>query len=314
MPSRDEVLKEINDGSSTPDSIRRRYLSLMHAATGRNVIAYYSGFLQKSGTNNTDINNDDINAFMGAVYGLDKSKGLDLILHTPGGIGSAAETIVFYLKSNFGNDIRAFVPQIALSAGTMIALGCREIVMGKQSSLGPIDPQIRGGMSCPAVLDEFERARREIRKDESNASLWGPILSKFKPALLSSCQNHVRWCNRVTTEWLCSNMFREEENPEKLAQNVVAELGDYSKTYFHGNHYHIDKCRDLGLKVTSLESIAGNAPEGCKDLQDCVLTIHHAYMITFSESNAVKIVENHNGNGMTTNDRIREEHKSNSKS
>ena len=36
----------------------------------------------------------------------------------------------------------------------------------------------------------------------------------------------------------------------------------------------------------------------CKDLQDCVLTIHHSYMHTFASSNAIKIVESHSGNTM----------------
>ena len=42
---------------------------------------------------------------MQAVYGLDKSKGLDIILHTPGGNTAATESIVTYLRSLFGNDI-----------------------------------------------------------------------------------------------------------------------------------------------------------------------------------------------------------------
>ena len=42
---------------------------------------------------------------------------------------------------------------------------------------------------------------------------------------------------------------------------------------------------------------------GCKDLQDCVLTIHHTYMHTFSISNAIKIIENQNGNAMIMNQR-----------
>lgn len=38
--------------------------------------------------------------------------------------------------------------------------------------------------------------------------------------------------------------------------------------------------------------------DDCKDLQDCVLTLHHSYMQTLSSSNAIKIVENHNGEAM----------------
>lgn len=59
-----------------------------------------------------------------------KSKyGLDLILHTHGGQIAATESIVHYLRSIFGNNIRAFIPQLAMSAGTMIALSCKEIIM-----------------------------------------------------------------------------------------------------------------------------------------------------------------------------------------
>lgn len=63
------------------DTIRRKYLATMHDYTGRNIIAYYSGFLQKP-KGDVAIDDNDKNALMQAVYGLDKSKGLDIILHT----------------------------------------------------------------------------------------------------------------------------------------------------------------------------------------------------------------------------------------
>lgn len=89
-----------------------------------------------------------MNAFMTNVYRLDRSKGLDLILHTPGGDLAATESIVNYLQSAFDGNVRAIIPQISMSAGTLIAMSCREILMGRESSLGPIDPQL-GGISMP---------------------------------------------------------------------------------------------------------------------------------------------------------------------
>ena len=77
---------------------------------------------------------------MTCIHGMDCSKGLDLVLHTTGGSPAAAEAIVNYLRAKFGNDIRVIVPQLAMSAGTMIACSAKQIIMGKQSSLGPIDP------------------------------------------------------------------------------------------------------------------------------------------------------------------------------
>jgi ClpP class serine protease len=76
------------------------------------------------------VNDKDKNAFMVNIHKLDRSKGLDLILHTPGGDLAATESIVDYLHSMFGLNIRAIIPQISMSAGTLIALSCKEIVMG----------------------------------------------------------------------------------------------------------------------------------------------------------------------------------------
>ncbi|MBX4308663.1 ATP-dependent Clp protease proteolytic subunit, partial [Mycobacterium tuberculosis] len=87
------------------------------------------------------ITDEDKNGFMLCIHELDRTKGLDLIIHTPGGDSQATIALVDYLRSMFGKNIRAIIPQLAMSAGTMIACSCFEIIMGKQSSLGPIDPQ-----------------------------------------------------------------------------------------------------------------------------------------------------------------------------
>lgn len=129
---------------------KHKYLDEISKCTGRNVITYYSGWLQKPTASNVSINDKDINAFMGAVYKLDKSKGADLILHTPSGEIAVTEKIINYLHSIFKGNIRAIVPQMAMSAGSLVAVSCKEIMMGKQSCLGPFDPQI-GGIACQSV-------------------------------------------------------------------------------------------------------------------------------------------------------------------
>ena len=152
MPNWNEVLSEIiqetkKHKNAAADIVRRRYLEKLFNHTKRNVIAYYSGFLSKPGIQLLDINDEDMNGFMMAVHKMDRSLGLDLILHTPGGSIASTETIVRYLHQMFGSNVRVIVPQIAMSAGTMIACCSREILMGKHSSLGPIDPQLNGSSS-----------------------------------------------------------------------------------------------------------------------------------------------------------------------
>lgn len=301
MPNWGQVLNEIQGMrvENPLDVIRRKYLATMKDYTGRNVIAYYSGFLQRP-QGDVSINDNDKNALMQAVYGLDKSKGLDLLLHTPGGKTAATESIVNYLRSLFGNDIRAFIPQIAMSAGTMLALSCKEIVMGKQSNIGPIDPQF-GGVSCAGVIEEFQNAMKCVKADPASAQLWQVIISKYHPTFLGDCQKAIDWSDKMVTDWLCTNMFSDCDSPGKKAKKIVDTLGSHKKTLTHEKHIHIRECEELGIKVIHLENLDSRQIGGCKDLQDCVLTIHHTYMHTFSISNAVKIVENHLGSAMIMN-------------
>lgn len=301
MPNWGEVLSEIQGShvENPLDTIRGKYLRIMHEYTGRNVIAYYSGFLQKR-TGNTAIDDNDKNAFMHTVHGLDKSLGLDLILHTPGGEIAATESIVNYLRSIFGLDIRVFIPQIAMSAGTMIALSSKEIIMGKQSNVGPIDPQF-GGISCAGVIEEFDKAVQQIARQPSAAPLWQTIISKYHPTFLGDCEKAIKWAESMVKDWLCTNMLKDNPAKDSVAQVIVDTLSSHSVTFSHDHHIHIEDCRKLGINVTPLEGLDDSAKENCKDLQDCVLTVHHAFMHTFSISNAVKIVENHLGRRMIVN-------------
>jgi ClpP class serine protease len=108
MPSWNDVLNEFQPRALSLDDVRVNYLRKLHEYTGRNVICYYSGWLQKSGSDKSAINDGDKNGFMNAVYGLDKSNGLDLMLHTPGGDVAATESIVDYLRKIFGIDISCY--------------------------------------------------------------------------------------------------------------------------------------------------------------------------------------------------------------
>lgn len=145
MPNLTDILNEVNTVGSGYDVVRRKYIEELYTITGRNVIVYYSGWLQKNIPDlapHLQVNDNDKNGFMATIHQLDRSKGLDLVLHTPGGDIAATESLVQYLRAMFGTDVRAIVPQLAMSAGTMIALSCKEVLMGKHSCLGPIDPQI----------------------------------------------------------------------------------------------------------------------------------------------------------------------------
>lgn len=286
MPNWNEILDEIRVAGSTHDIVRRKYLQKLHQITGRNVIIYYSGWLQKRGIEGVDVNDADKNGFMTVINRLDRQKGLDLVLHTPGGDIAATESLVDYLRSMFGQNIRGIVPQLALSAGTMIACSCREIVMGKQSSLGPIDPQFRG-IPAHGVVEEFRRALSEVQADPSRIPIWQPIIAKYSPTLIGECEKAIVWSAEMVTEWLLTGMFKGKKNVSGKVARIVADLSDHALTKNHARHLSADTCRGFGLNVTSLER--------SQELQDAVLSVHHACIHTLGATTAYKIIENHEG-------------------
>lgn len=289
MPNWSEVLKEIqethkiNPNENALDTVRRKYLRQVSLLTDRNVIAYYSGWLQKPKSADTAVNDKDKTGFMLTIHKMDKSKGLDLILHTPGGDLAATESVVDYLYAMFGYDIRVFVPQISMSAGTMIALSSKEIIMGKHSNLGPIDPQM-GGLACQAVLNEFEEAKKDIKLNPHAAPLWQVIIGKYHPTFLGACKQSIDWSENMVKGWLTHNMCAAD--PSKV-EGILRMFADHKHQKSHARHISKEKCEEVGLNITSLEDNQG--------LQDAVLTTHHAFMHTFSHTDVVKIIENQEG-------------------
>lgn len=295
MPNWSGVLSEIEslqtelNSQSAVDIVRRNYLKELSKKTKRNVIAYYSGWLSKPGLEGGQINDEDKNGFMVAVHELDRNHGLDLILHTPGGELPATESIIDYLYRMFDDNIRAVVPQIAMSGGTLIACSCKRILMGAQSNLGPIDPQVFG-VPAKGIIEEINTALDDISDDPNKVHIWQPILSKYHPTFISQCINAIRYSSELARHKLEQVMFKNDSDKRNKAKQIVDGLTDYSENKFHERHIHIDDCRDLGLKITELEED--------QDLQDLVLTIHHAYMYTLMNTASIKIIENHLGRAL----------------
>lgn len=284
MPAWGELLVELEN--SNLDELRTKYVKQLSDYTGRNTITYYSGWLKPGKTQNLDINDTDITGFMNAIKGLDCSKGLDLVLHTPGGSPTAAEGIVKYLHSKFASDVRVIVPQMAMSAGTMLSCSAKTIVMGKHSCLGPIDPQY-AGTAAHNIISEFLEAKKDLDKNPDARTYWELQLNGYPPAFFYSVIDAINLSSALTTEWLVRYMFEgEDENSAKIkADRIVKTLN--ANNMSHSRHFSIDVCKSLGLNVTDLEED--------QELQENVLSLHHAYVITLDGSSATKIIENQNG-------------------
>lgn len=297
MPTWGAILDEIRrtslpNGSPDFDAVRRRYLTRLHERTHRAVILYSTAYLEEPPVPPGDlqISLGDIQGFMEAVSNVEERQ-LDLILHSPGGSAEAAESIVRYLRQRFDH-IRAFVPVAAMSAATMIALAADEVIMGQHSQLGPIDPQFiiatpEGPRSSAAraILKQFDMAKEQC-KDPANLPAWMPILRSYAPGLLTQCLASQQLAETMVSRWLQNYMFVGQADASDKAARIAAWFGNYDNFNSHSRGVGYDQALEVGVNVTRLE--ADN------DLQDAVLSVHHATVHTFQGA-AVKIIENHHG-------------------
>jgi hypothetical protein len=181
-----------------------------------------------------------------------------------------------------------------MSAATMIACAADQIIMGKHSFLGPIDPQLimqtaLGPRSVPAqaILEQFDRALQDAT-DPIKLRVWAPMLAQYGPDLLVTCQNSAKISEEIVSVWLKSYMFKGQADAEAKGKQIAAWLSDHSLFKTHGRPISRDELIAKGLSgVQSLEQDQNE--------QDLFLSIHHATAHTFTSTPVVKIIENNLG-------------------
>jgi hypothetical protein len=262
----------------------------------RNVIFYASGWLQKPGLPYTAISDDDINGLMSVVYQMDCDQGLTLILHTPGGSINAAETFVAYLRSKFKNNTEVIVPVYAMSAGTMISLSTKRIVLGRQSQLGPIDPQFLGPggqVSARAVVEQFDQAKKDILAEPALAHLWAPVLQSHGPSLLVEARQALDYGEQMVAKWLETCMFEGEEDAADRSRKVAAHFNDATQHLSHGHRIDLADAEAVGVKCERLEDD--------QPLQEAVLTAYHIMTVLCDSGPMVKMLFTNQGRSWIRN-------------
>ena len=105
------------------------------------------------------------------LHNVTENTPIDLMLNTGGGDVDACDKLVHLIFSRVGNQqFRVIVPDMAKSAGTLMALAANEIIMSDASELGMIDPQFlmkdaRGNefyLSVISTLEPSKNTRRRI--------------------------------------------------------------------------------------------------------------------------------------------------------
>jgi ClpP class serine protease len=173
-----------------------------------------------------DVN--DSEEVMRAITMTGTEVGIDLVLHTPGGLVLAATQIARAIRKHKGK-ITVFVPHYAMSGGTLIALAADEVVMCPHAVLGPVDPQLG---QYPAASLVKVMARKPIDKIDDETIIMADVGEK---ALLQ--------LREITRELLTRSQTAEKA--KELAE--ILAMG----TWTHDFPITVEVAQQLGLKVSS---------------------------------------------------------------
>jgi len=203
-------------------------VSLIHKAGGGGIFSLFTVPF---------ISLDDSQKLLRALKEIPSYIPVDLILHTPGGLVIAAEQIAQAIKARKGT-VRAFIPQYAMSGGTLIALACDSIHMGDNALLGPLDPQLGIGLFEMYPAASIIKA---LECDNPNRDDKTLILADISKKAIAQMQNTV-------TEIL----------EDKLGKTKAEALANKLCTGNWTHDYSIDSRKALELGI----AVDNNIPEG----------------------------------------------------
>lgn len=187
---------------------------------------------------------------------------LSVILRTPGGSAEMTEKMVDIMRHHY-DEVNFIVPDIAMSAGTILCMSGDKIYMDYASSLGPIDPQVMAsdGKFVPA-LGYVDKVAEILAK---------PTLTEGDVIMLKSVDlgrlGHYEQAKELSIEllknWLVKYKFKTwtmhrtnnpgasvtDDEKKQRAIEIAQILSDNTFWHSHGRNIDIQRLSALKLEI-----------------------------------------------------------------
>lgn len=275
---------------------RKRMLARISELRGGRDILVFAADLSAPPATPIAIDYTDILAVQDQLENM-SGDGIDIVLETPGGLGEVVEDIVKLIHAKY-QSVGMIVPGYAKSAGTIFAMAGDEILMGRSSSLGPIDGQLQlasgKGSSADAFLEGFAKIKEEAENRKHLTPAYIPILQNISPGEIQKCENVRAFSRHLVTGWLADYKFKfwdrhsdgrpvTCEDRRNRAAEVAASLCSQSKWLTHDRSIKIDDLEKLRVKITNYDRDA--------ELCDAITRYHALLRMSFEVSAAYKLFE-----------------------
>ncbi len=165
------------------------------------------------------------------------------------------------LINTFCDDLEVIIPSKALSAGTLMALGAKRLVMTKQATIGPIDPSLSGGPLHPQIpggaantrapvnveevngFVEFARTELNIRGEEHVVKVLDQLSQRIHPLVLGAVYR-TKSQIKMLAKRLLTAQISDPAKIDKLVAFLCQDSGSHDYTI------HRREAKDvLGLQV-----------------------------------------------------------------
>jgi ClpP class serine protease len=207
----------------------------------------------------TSIGNDVYDYFVNHLDKIGPVPKVSLYLYTRGGDTLAAWSIINLIKQ-FADEIEVIVPSKCHSAGTLMSLGAKQIIMTKQATLGPIDPNVNHplnpaipgdplnqkiSVSVEAIEGYIQLMKEECEfRAEHDSNKLIEILSHFiHPIVLGQVYRA-----KAQIKMLGRRLLADQINDEKKIDKIIDFLCSGSGSHDYAIH-HREARKELGLNI-----------------------------------------------------------------
>lgn len=213
--------------------------------TSSSILVYVTGDRQGM---ETQMHPEVLDIIVEHLDAMNNPEKISLILHSRGGDTSVGWSLCNLIRS-FCKNFEVIIPSRAHSAATLLCLGADKIIMTKQATLGPIDPNVntplnpmipgagpnaRVGVSVESIKGFVQLAKEEFSISESAdmATILSVLASNVHPLVLGNvfrAKSHIRMLARKLLEIHFSDK-QDSQKMDKIIDFLCSESGSHDYT------------------------------------------------------------------------------------
>src|SRR5262249_36829629 len=252
MPRAGNIYQRVLDErSQTPASRRDLFKRVSAAVSYRAVVTFFTSFRYP-----VEIEDEDCDMLQSVLQETDLSKGLVLMISSPGGDALAAERIVNICRAYSGtNDYWALVPGRAKSAATIICIGASKIIMAPTSELGPVDPQIireedgqTKWFSAFSLVTGYRTLFNDAVNTNGNVEPYVQQLERYDIRDINTWQGFMDVSKDIAIKVLGSGMMTGKSSQE-IEQKIKIFWDPSAGTQHHGRAIYAPEAKSCDLKI-----------------------------------------------------------------